>query len=102
MEAARGRALAWPCVLVPLAFLLAGCLGRSGVDRDLMARKAPAASGTGVSPGYVVHFPDILDVRIEGHPEWSGRFSVRIDGRIAAGPPGVRPQGRTLYETARA
>ncbi|MBI1918192.1 MAG: hypothetical protein HYS12_26165 [Planctomycetes bacterium] len=104
MGAARGQALAWPCVLAPLAALLAGCsLGRPQFDRDLMARKAPAASGTGTSPGYVVHFPDVLDVRIEGHAEWSGRFSVLIDGRVEAGPAGgVRVEGRTVPEIAQA
>src|SRR3954453_11126208 len=98
MGAGRGRALAWPYVLAPLAALLAGCgLGRPQVDRDLMARKAPAAASG--ATGYVVHFPDVLDVRIEAHGEWSGRFAVPIDGRVKVGPAGgVRVEGHTVLE----
>src|SRR5262245_25249028 len=99
MEAARARA--WWCILAPLVALQAGCLGRSDVDRDLMARKQPAASSPGIAQAYIVHFPDVLDVRLEGHPEWSGQFPVRIDGRIEAGPSGgVRAEGHSVQEVA--
>jgi protein involved in polysaccharide export with SLBB domain len=67
-----------------------------------MARKTAAASGAGPSASYVVHFPDVLDVRMEGHPEWSGRFAVQIDGRVETGLGGTRAEGHSVLEIARA
>jgi protein involved in polysaccharide export with SLBB domain len=43
----------------------------------------PAVHGTSVEDGYVVHCPDVLDVAVPGHPEWSGYRVVNADGRIA-------------------
>src|SRR5205823_3067122 len=100
MEAARGRRVRWASALAPLLGLLAGCgLGRPHVDQDLLARQAPAGSRESAEAGYVVRFPDVLDVRVEGRPGWSGRRRVGIDGRI--GPDGVRADGHTLPEIAR-
>src|SRR6266542_1656996 len=101
MGAASGRALGWPYVLAPLVALLAGgCLGRPRIDQDLLARKV-AVNSPALATGYVVHFPDVLDVQVEGRPDWSGRRPVHIDGRIDAGPAGVRAEGHTVPEIAR-
>src|SRR5262245_42328789 len=100
MGAASGRALGWPWALAPLVALLAGgCLGRPRVDQDLLAPQV-AGSNAGLATGYVVHFPDILDIQVEGRPDSSGRRPVHIDGRIAAGPAGIRAEGHTIPEIA--
>src|SRR2546429_6646253 len=35
---------------------------------------------------------------VERRPDWSGRRPVPIDGRIDAGPAGVRAEGHTVLE----
>jgi len=101
MGAVSGRALGWPCVLAPLvALLTGGCLGRPHVDQDLLTRRV-AVNSAALATGYAVHFPDVLDVHVEGRPDWSGRCPVHIDGRIDAGPAGVRADGHTVPEIAR-
>lgn len=96
MEVARGRRRLRPWLLAPLFGLLAGCgLGRPAVDQTLLARKLPATPPA-LLAGYVVRFPDVLNLFVPGRPDWSGRRPLRPDGRIevAAGVE-VRVEGRT-------
>ncbi len=100
MEADRGRLLRRAWVLAPLCGLLAGCgLGLPQVDRELLARKAPDGPPPDRTPGYVAHFPDVLDVHVDTAPEWSGRMPLGIDGRLGPGN-GIRAEGHTLPEIA--
>src|SRR5260370_23887279 len=102
MEAGRGRALGWPCLLAPLLALLGGCgLCKSNIDQTLLARKMPLVNPDGLA-GYSVRFPDVIDVFVKGRPEWTGRRPLRPDGRIevSAGR-AIRVEGRTTREIAR-
>jgi protein involved in polysaccharide export with SLBB domain len=100
MGAVRRRSLRWGCAAAPLFGLLAGCgLGHPQVDQALLDRKVPAARRESRAAGYTVHFPDVLDVRVEGVPAWSGRMPVRLDGRAGPGD-GIRAEGRTVSEVA--
>jgi hypothetical protein len=102
MEAGRGRALAWPCLLAPLLSLLAGCgLVKSNVDQALLAHKRPLVGPDGLA-GYSVCFPDVLDVYVQGRSDWTGRRALRPDGRIEVAPGrAIRVEGRTTREIAR-
>jgi protein involved in polysaccharide export with SLBB domain len=100
MQAAKGRRLGWLGVLVPLCGLLSGCgLFKPHTDQELLAHN-PAVGGPGrFAAQYAVHFPDMLDVYIEGRPEWSGRRPVGVDGRITLGPDvRLRVEGHTTPE----
>lgn len=103
MEVARGRRLAWPCLLAPLFVGAVGCgLGRQAVDQTLRARQPPTVAPDALA-GYVVRFPDVLDVYVPGRPDWSGRRPLRPDGRIEVAPgTEVRVEGRTPAAVARA
>jgi protein involved in polysaccharide export with SLBB domain len=56
----------------------------------------------GVAGQYHIGCPDVLEVTVEGRPEYSGRCAVGPDGRVELGPlGGVRVEGRPAEEAAR-
>jgi protein involved in polysaccharide export with SLBB domain len=81
---------------------MTGCgLGRPAVDQTLLARKLPATPPA-LLAGYLVHFPDVLDIYVADRPEWSGRRPLRPDGCIEVAPSiFVRVEGRTPAVIAR-
>src|SRR5438045_1353092 len=85
MEAGEGRSGWWPPRRAWLGLLLwlpAGCaLCRSPIDRAIPAAKGLAARHENVADVYAVSCPDLLDVRIDAHPELSGLREIGPDGR---------------------
>jgi protein involved in polysaccharide export with SLBB domain len=94
-RAARG---AWSLVLC----LLAGCAwGQVHLDEALLAEAGRAGRNEGVGDQYLVRCPDVLDVTIEGHPDWDGPHTVKADGRIGLARLGrVRVEGLSAPEVA--
>ncbi len=92
--------------------LVVGCAGeRPALDRTLRAsRNAPSPTSTrdtvpapdDVRRQYVVRCPDVLDVRVEGRPDLTGRRTIGPDGRIDLGTgTSLRVEGRPVAEVAR-
>src|SRR5262249_10113679 len=51
---------------------------------------------------YVVRFPDLLKVQIEGHPSLSGEQAVNVEGKIEFTPgDSIRAEGKTTPAIAR-
>src|SRR4051794_10553387 len=91
-------------LLAPVLALLAGCaLGRSRLERALLADRQPGAHDGDLPAHYTVHCPDVLQVQVPV-PGWPpGPRRVGPDGRIDLGPAGpVRVDGETAPEIARA
>jgi protein involved in polysaccharide export with SLBB domain len=82
--------------------LLAGCaLGRPHLDEALLADAGRAGRNQGVADHYLVGCPDVLDVTVEGHPEWTRPHTVKADGRIGlAGLGRARVEGLTVLEVS--
>jgi protein involved in polysaccharide export with SLBB domain len=100
MRFGRWRSLIW---LALAATAMGGFLGCAAnpkcLDQALLGNRNPAAHGTNVEDGYVVHCPDVLEVTVPGHPEWSGYRVVNADGRIAlADHVFLRIDGKTAAE----
>ncbi|HMF16269.1 MAG TPA: polysaccharide biosynthesis/export family protein [Gemmataceae bacterium] len=78
--------------------LLAGCVSNSAqLDKKLMADKPPVnQQGPGLGDSYLVGFPDVLEIQVNGHPESSGECVIGPDGRIDLGPSGSRDQHNRL------
>jgi protein involved in polysaccharide export with SLBB domain len=96
----RGRSLGWFALLAVSCSLPAGCsLLKPAVDQSLLARKTSADSPDYLAAGYLVRFPDEVEVRIEGRPSWSGRIAVPIDGRLRVAD-GVEVQAEGLSAVA--
>jgi polysaccharide export outer membrane protein len=79
-----------------LAFLLSGCAGnRAAIERKFLSHKDPGPR-EGVIEHYLVHCPDVLDLRVSFRPELSKRYPVAADGAIDLGPYGrLRVEGKT-------
>ena len=99
----RSRALAL-CALL----LLAGCASNSGhLGKQLMADKSIANHNPGVGDSYLVGFPDVLEIQVNGHPEISRSCVIGPDGRIdlsvlasRTGSDRVRVEGKSPAEAA--
>jgi protein involved in polysaccharide export with SLBB domain len=85
------------CLLTLLLLGLGGCLHtHHRVSRQLMAERGLTTDSASLAESYQVGCPDVLEVTVAGHPEWSGRAAVTVDGRLdleALGRP--RVEGRT-------
>jgi protein involved in polysaccharide export with SLBB domain len=67
-----------------------------------MADKGLAARSENVADSYTVSCPDLLEIVIAGHPEWSGLREIGADGRVSLGTAErVRVEGQRLPEIAR-
>jgi protein involved in polysaccharide export with SLBB domain len=97
------RSSARAFLLVCLACLAPGCaIERAKVERNLMSDKNNPVRSEGVSDHYLVHCPDVLDLRVSFRPEWSKRYPVAADGCIDLGDYGrVRVEGKTPPAIAR-
>ena len=84
MQSGRWRWLAWLGILAPAMGLMVGCAtGPKCLDKALLVNRDPAAHGVNLTQQYLVHCPDVVEVAINGHPEWSGVRLINADGRIA-------------------
>ncbi len=82
--------------------LTAGCaLGRANLDQTLLANPGAQARNRNVADCYLVHCPDVLEVRVAGRADLSGRRVVGVDGRTDVGEGRLRVEGRTVPECAR-
>lgn len=99
MKAGAGRAIWWLLLGVSV---LAGCaIHQPYLDQALLAERGGADRNRGVLESYLVGCPDVLEVRIHGHPDGIRR-EVGPDGRIALGSAGrVRVEGLTAAAAAR-
>lgn len=110
---AKGRFRSLPtlrrlvCRLVVAFFLYLPCLLFGGcaaskpqhVDRSLMREKGSARRNEGVPERYPIGCPDVLEITVVGRPEYTGRRTVRPDGRIDLGELGQpRVEGRAAPE----
>ena len=99
----RRRPFGRPAHLLPLLLLLAGCAGsehRSELQQCLgegcQHRNAPG--DTAAADQYTIACPDVLEIRVEGRPDLSGRVVVRPDGRVRLGNLGEpRLEGETVH-----
>jgi protein involved in polysaccharide export with SLBB domain len=77
--------------------IVAGC----AAERPRLARQLPPAAPAAVRIPYHVHSPDVLELRLTGRPDLSGKCGVGADGRIDLGELGrLRVDGRTAPEIA--
>jgi protein involved in polysaccharide export with SLBB domain len=83
--------------------LVAGCaLAQPHLDQALMATAGGDLRNEGVDECYVVHCPDVVEIRVAGRRDLSGRRTVAPDGRIDLGNVGrLRVEGRTVPENER-
>lgn len=98
MRAGQGRSSwRWRWLLGAVFGLLAGCAAsRSRLEDALRVGYLPAGPEPGVADRYVVRCPDVLEVHVEGRPDWDGACPVSADGRIALGDAGrLRASGFT-------
>jgi len=98
MRAGQGRSSwRWRWLLGAVFGLLAGCAAsRSRLEDALRAGYVPAGPEPGVAGRYVVRCPDVLQVHVEGRPDWDGPCPVGADGRIGLGEAGrLRASGFT-------
>src|SRR5437764_742973 len=80
----------WRAGLLLPAVVLAGCLtSRAHLEQTLLADRDPAAHGGNLEASYLVRCPDVLELHVEGRPDWSGRHRVGPDGCVAF-PEGLR------------
>lgn len=99
MKVGQGRQ-SWRLLLLGVA-LLGGCAAsQQHVDKALLAERGGPGRNQGVAERYLIGCPDVVDVTVHGHPEWSGRQTVASDGRIAFGDLRLRIEGRTVTEAA--
>jgi protein involved in polysaccharide export with SLBB domain len=74
----------WPDILLAgcLACLTGCTLGHSELQKSLLKDHTPAAHTRNPETRYLVRCPDVLEIRITGHPGWTGTRPVGSDGRI--------------------
>lgn len=104
MHAGKGKATwAARCWLGLVLGCLAGCAaGNQQLDQALLADKPRPARKEDVREHYGIGFPDVVEVRVEGHPALDTRCRVAADGRIDLGTLGrPRVEGKTAAEAAR-
>jgi polysaccharide export outer membrane protein len=81
--------------MVPLC-ALSGCAAQRSSTADTLMQKASLATNLA---GYRVGSPDVLNLQVANHPEWSGSRYVEVNGCIDMGRlGGVRVEGMTLPE----
>ncbi len=106
-----GRFVAWlprfdsapllPFFVLPL--VLAGCFPNRHLDQALLADRGAAGRNQGVAESYTLACPDVVEVRVVGRSEVTGRRTIGPDGRIALDKSGpFRIDGQTPGEAARA
>jgi protein involved in polysaccharide export with SLBB domain len=67
--------------------VLAGCApGHAYLQKTLLNDHTPAAHTRDPETRYLVRCPDLLAIRISGHPGWTGTRPVAADGRIQLDP----------------
>jgi protein involved in polysaccharide export with SLBB domain len=74
----------------------------SSLDRAVGSGARTVAQNTETAETYCLHCPDVVDVKVDGRPDWSGKRAVGPDGRIDlhAGDR-VRIEGRTPSDSIR-
>jgi protein involved in polysaccharide export with SLBB domain len=84
--------------------LATGCaVTQTQLEKALLADRQPAAHTRDLASLYRLRCPDVLDVRIEGHPEHSGRRTVGANGRInISRNTTLRVSGHTVPEIGQA
>lgn len=81
---ARRLGLVRPNLAVTVCLLLLGCLllvGCGAQDPYVWAQSLPPSPGS-ANTGDVIGIGDLLDIRVYGNPDLSGKARVRADGRI--------------------
>ena len=86
---------------MPMMLYAPGCAeDRASVGKNLMAAQS-AVRIEGVAQHYRLGCPDVIELTIAEHPEFSGPHEVGPDGRIDLGDYGkLRVEGRTTPEIA--
>jgi protein involved in polysaccharide export with SLBB domain len=76
-----------------------GCAkDRASIEKNLMAQQS-AQRGEGVAQHYRAGCPDVIELTVPQHPEFSGPHEIGPDGRIDLGDYGkLRVEGRTAPE----
>jgi polysaccharide biosynthesis/export protein len=102
---------AWAVVRRPFRHVLAGlacalALGcatdRAQVDNQLMGDRHDPERAAGVSERYRVGCPDVLEIAVQGRPEFDGHYTVEPDGCIFLGRYGrLRVEGQELADIGR-
>lgn len=105
MEAGQGRSAWWLARGAGLGLLLwlpAGCaLCRPAIDLAIPTDGNVAARRENLTQFYTLHCPDVLEVSIDSHPEFTGQREIGPDGRIDLGATGrLRVEGCTVGEAA--
>src|SRR5215510_6127861 len=90
---------------ISAALLLAAAAGcashRPRVDAALRASR-PVSGPASPAAAYTVASPDLLDLQVYDHPEWSGPYPVGPDGCIPLGEVSpLRVEGLTPTQVAR-
>jgi protein involved in polysaccharide export with SLBB domain len=86
-----------------LCGLQAGCgIGKAHVDQSLLTHRRTPGGSAKLAELYVVRFPDVLKVQIEGRPSLSGERAVTVEGKVELAPgDGIRVEGKTPPAIAR-
>jgi protein involved in polysaccharide export with SLBB domain len=105
MQAGEGRSAWWLARGAWLGLLLwlpAGCsLCRPPIDLAIPADRNLAARRENLTEAYTLHCPDVLDLTIDAHPEFTGQREIGPDGRIDLGAKGrLRVEACTVGEAA--
>ena len=90
-------------VLVSLLLCTHGCTSTNQRLDDRLAVEArkPPPPGT-TNDQYLVQYPDVIEVTLEGPSTGSWRFPVGLDGRIDCGPSqAIRVEGQPVERIAR-
>jgi protein involved in polysaccharide export with SLBB domain len=86
-----------------LALMASGCAAdRNHVEKNLMGDR-DRQRNDGVVEHYLVGFPDVLEIEVAEHHEFSGKATVGADGRVfLRNGQNIRAEGHTVSEIARA
>jgi polysaccharide biosynthesis/export protein len=94
----------WPSHVLwgPLLWLLTGCAGDQPLlDRACRCNHASSGPDMSAAGDYLVYCPDILELKVDSRPDFSGRRPIGPDGRIDLGPLGrMRIEGLSVSEIA--
>jgi polysaccharide biosynthesis/export protein len=83
MESGRWRWFGWLGLVALASGPVLGCAtGPKCLDKALLVNRDPAAHGSNPMQQYLIHCPDVLEIMVQGRPEWSGLRGVNADGRI--------------------
>jgi protein involved in polysaccharide export with SLBB domain len=97
-----GRGICCLGVFAACGFVLGCATNQKCLDEALLADRDPAAHGTNLAEQYVVHCPDVVEINVKDHPEWSGVRAVTPDGRIGLTEHAyLRVDGQTTVATAK-